>query len=212
LIQAAVQAGVGKFILASSNAVLGEQPPPLHEGLVPAPLSPYGASKLAAEAYCSAAHGSYGIDVAILRFANVYGPFCTLKTSVVAKYLRLLEAQEPITIYGDGSQTRDFIYVDDVARAIMLALQKPAGCVTLQIGTGHETSIRELASLLIDLTNSPSTIEHTPPQRGEIHRNYASIERARKVLGFEPEWDLREGIQATIAWLDSASRASNVSG
>lgn len=212
LLQAAVQAGVAKFILASSNAALGEHPPPLHEMIVPRPLSPYGASKLAAEGYCAAFHGSYELDVVMLRFANVYGPFCTNKTSVVATFLRRLAAGEPLTVYGDGSQTRDFIYVDDVACAIMLALEKPLGCATFQIGTGRETSIRELASLLIELTGSSAAIQHAVAQFGEIHRNYVSIERARATLSFDPQWELRDGIQATLAWLSEATMTAKAKG
>ena len=204
-LRAAVRAGVSKFILASSNAAIGEHPPPLHEQLVPRPKSPYGASKLAAEGYCAAFHGAYALDVVMLRFANVYGPFSANKTSVVAKFFRRLSMEEPIIVYGDGSQTRDFIYVDDVARAIMLALEKPLGCATLQIGTGRETSIAELTAMLIELTGRSAEIQYAAPQPGEIHRNYVSIERAVAELGFNPRWELRDGLQSTLAWLSEAA-------
>lgn len=203
VLEAAKRIGVEKFVLASSNAALGEHAPPLREQMVPRPISPYGASKLAAEGYCSAYHGAYDLGTVVLRFANAYGPYCANKTSVIAKFLRQLMVNDPISIYGDGTQTRDFIYVDDIARAILLALQSSVGGTTFQIGTGREVSVQDLITLLVEVTGSQSVIQHTPAQPGEIQRNYSAIDRARDVLGFEAAWGLRDGIQATLAWMES---------
>ncbi len=115
---------VETFILASSNAAVGEQAPPITEEAIPAPLSPYGASKLACEAYCSAFAESYGLRTVSLRFANAYGPFSAHKSSVVAKFIKTVLENRPLTIYGDGSQTRDFIYVDDICRTIILSIEE----------------------------------------------------------------------------------------
>jgi UDP-glucose 4-epimerase len=199
LLRAAVDAGVERFILASSNAALGEYEPPLDEKKVPRPISPYGASKLAAEGYCSAFHGSYGLRTISLRFANAYGPFSHHKTSVVAKFTKALLAGEGLTIYGDGSQTRDFIFVDDIVAAVMNSLAADVGCEVLQIATGHETSVRELVALLGEITSKDVVLEWLPQPSGEIRRNYASIERAGACLGWRPKVRLREGLEATVA-------------
>lgn len=205
---AARDAGCGRVVFASSGAPLGEQEPPLHEALVPRPLSPYGASKLAGEAYCSAFAGSFGLDTVVLRFSNVYGPYSTHKTSVVAKFIGRALAGEPLTVYGDGSQTRDFIYVDDLIDAVVLAAQRaPAGEV-LQIATGRETSVAELTGMLTELLRArgvPAARESLPPQAGEVQRNYADISRARRVLGWEPATRLEDGLRETVRWTVEAA-------
>jgi len=137
---------IKRFVFASSGAPLGEQQPPIHEEMVPRPISPYGASKLCGEAYCSAYHRSFGLDTVALRFGNVYGPRSTHKGSVVAKFIRHIFAGKPLPIYGDGNQTRDFIYVDDIVDAILLALEKPkVGGEVFQIATHQEYTVAEVA-------------------------------------------------------------------
>jgi UDP-glucose 4-epimerase len=119
------KSNVKRFVFASSGAPLGEQEPPIHEEMVPRPISPYGASKLCGEAYCSAFHGSFGVETVCLRFGNVYGPYSTHKGSVVAKFIKQILERETLTIYGDGSQTRDFIYIDDLIRAVWAGVTVP---------------------------------------------------------------------------------------
>jgi len=200
LLEAAVEQGVEKFIFASSNAVLGRKEPPLNEHTVPQPLSPYGASKLAGEAYCSAFYASYGLSTVSLRFANVYGPGSGHKTSVVAKWIQQLLAREPLTVYGDGQQTRDFIHVEDICRAIILALEAPLGGEVFQIGTGKETSVLELATLLQQILNCPAEINFVPARRGEVRRSFCDISKAKVILGFEATRSLREGLEETCHW------------
>lgn len=113
---------VDKFVFASSGAPLGEVEPPIHEEKVPRPVSPYGASKLAGEAYCNAYYKTFGIKTVVLRFGNVYGPGSSRKNSVVAKFIKQAMQGETLEIYGDGKQTRDFIYVEDLCNAIHLSL------------------------------------------------------------------------------------------
>ena len=120
-LEAARLNGVERFVFASSGAPVGEVEPPIHEELAPHPVSPYGASKLAGEGYCSAYYRSFQVNTVALRFGNVYGPGSMHKSSVVAKFIRLAMAGETLEIYGDGSQTRDFIYIDDLVEALMLA-------------------------------------------------------------------------------------------
>lgn len=195
--------GIERFIYASSNAVVGEQVPPIDEQKVPAPLSPYGASKLAGEALCSAYYHSFRIKAISLRFANAYGSYSEHKASVVAKFIQRAREGAPLIIYGDGEQTRDFIHAKDICRAIELALyyeprpenQEPV----FQIATGVETKIIDLAKMIRDLAIGSglkaSEIIFEDERRGEIRKNYADISKAKKFLGFRPEMELGEGLR-----------------
>lgn len=207
VLEAAREHGITRFVLASSNAAAGEHPPPLTEDLVPRPLSPYGASKLGAEAFCSAYQESYGISPAILRFANVYGPGSLYKSSVIAKFIRLVLAGETVTIYGDGRQTRDFIHVADVARAVVAAVQRPEADGLYQIGAGRETSVLEIIGLIEQVTGRDITVEHLDPLPGEIMRNCVDPSRAREYLGWSPTVELADGLAETYEWLAAAIAA-----
>ncbi|MDQ1404186.1 MAG: UDP-glucose 4-epimerase [Actinomycetota bacterium] len=199
------QANVRHFVLASSNAPLGGAEPPARETAVPRPSSPYGASKLAAEGYCSAFAASYGLPTTVLRFANVYGPFSYHKGSVVATFLKAVMAGERCLVYGDGSQTRDFVYVDDLCRGITLALEAGLSGETFQLGTGVATSVLELVDhLRTALAGRSVDVEHLPARPGEIDQNWSDISKARTLLGFEPSVDLPAGLARTAAWFESA--------
>src|SRR5262249_36747261 len=148
-LEACRHAGVRRFVFASSGAPVGECEPPIHEELPAHPVSPYGASKLAGEAYCSAYRRTFGLETVVLRFGNCYGPLSSHKGSVVAKFIRAAIAGEPWEIYGDGRQTRDFIFVDDVADAIIRgATADGVGGEVFQIATSAETTVLELAGQL----------------------------------------------------------------
>ena len=208
VLQACRAAGIPKMIFASTGgAILGDQEPPVHEGMVPRPISPYGASKLAGEAYCSAYTGAYGMKTAALRFSNVYGPYSYHKGSVVAQFFRNLLRGEPIVIYGDGEQTRDFLYVADLVEAILLADKiEPAGEV-FQIASGRETSIRSLLDAMkAMLPERTFDVRFEAARPGEILRNYASIEKACRILGFDPKTQLNEGLRNTWQWFISHDR------
>lgn len=205
LLQRSVRNGIQKFIFASSNAVLGDQEPPAKESIVPAPLSPYGASKLSCEALCSAFSGSYGLQTISLRFANVYGPRSSHKESVIAEFLRRASNNQQITIYGDGNQTRDFIYVDDICHAIMLAMEDDSATGVFQIGTGSETKIIDLARRIKEIANSGSDVVFEQPRKGEIIRNCSCIEKAKRVLGFRPQIGLDEGLIRTYEWFKNGN-------
>lgn len=197
LLEACRLKGVKTFIFASSNAVLGEQPPPVDEMKIPKPLSPYGASKLAGEALCSAYHHSFGLNTICLRFANCYGPYSEHKTSVITRFINWVRQGKPVTIYGDGEQTRDFIHVDDVCQAIHLCLataDQISGEV-FQIASGVETSINELADIIKEIVGVSVQILHKPKRSGEIERNYSDITKAKRVLGFEPKVKLSDGLE-----------------
>lgn len=197
-------AGCSAFVLASSVATLGEQPPPVHEGKVPRPLSPYGASKAAGEAYLHAFFGSYDLPTVALRFANVYGPWSATKGSVIPKFIRQALAGEDLEIWGDGSQTRDFVYVSDLVDAILAAARADVGGEVFQIATHRETTVSEITAMLVDLLDERAgvraRVRHGEPMKGEIRRNFSDISHAKEVLGWEPATGLREGLSATVDW------------
>lgn len=202
LLDACRRRGIDRVVFASSGATLGEAPPPVNEEVLPRPLSPYGAGKLVGEAYCQAFAGSYGMQTAALRFSNVYGPFSLRKKgNAVPNFIRRSLSNEPIVIYGDGTQTRDFIHVDDLCDCIHRATTTDglAGDV-FQVAMGVETAIVDLAELVKKATGVESEIQFEPKRAGEIHRSWADISKARRVLGFNPQVDLEQGISQTVAW------------
>ncbi len=202
----AAEGNITRLVQASSAAPLGEQTPPLDEKKPPRPLSPYGASKLAGEGYCSAFAGSYDLDTVALRFSNVYGPHSYTKGSVVAKFLRQMLRNERVAIYGDGDQTRDFIHARDIARAIYLALTEelPNRFELFQIATGTETTINTLYHMITEeMEPHGYTVAdpyYEPARKGEIYRNYADISKAEKILGYRPSVPLSAGIAETVTW------------
>jgi UDP-glucose 4-epimerase len=204
-LEAARHAGVSRFIFASSGAVTGDCDPPIHERVPTRPVSPYGASKLAAEAYCGAYARSFGVGTVSLRFSNVYGPGSGHKQSVVAKFIRQSAAGEPVVVYGDGRQTRDFIYVDDLVEAIQraIAAEDVAGEV-FQIATMKETTVLELVTALngaLAAEGLPALRTRFEPARpGEVLRNYADTRKARELLDWQPRTDLAEGLRRTVRW------------
>ena len=197
LLEACRQNGVNSFIFASSNAVVGEQEPPIDEMMITRPLSPYGASKLACEALCLCYYNSFGLKTVSLRFANCYGPFSNHKTSVVNEFINRANEGKQLVVYGDGNQTRDFIYVEDVCQAIYLALTAKNFVFgeVFQIASGKETTINKLAELMQDVIGTNLQITYETERTGEIKRNYSNIAKAKKVLGFNPQVELRQGLQ-----------------
>jgi UDP-glucose 4-epimerase len=203
LLESCRHKGVGKFIFASSSAVLGEQPPPVDESQIPRPLSLYGASKMAGEALCSAYYHSFGLNTISLRFANCYGPHSEHNTSVITRFMDWARQGKPLIVYGDGNQTRDFVHADDVCQAIHLALialdsgLKTQDFLLFQIASGVETSINELVDLIRKMTaDHQIPVIYEPRRKGEVERNYSDITKSRKLLGFTPKITLKEGLEA----------------
>lgn len=189
-----------RFVFASSNAPLGRQPPPATEDKAPLPISPYGASKLSGEAYSLGYHGSWGLGTVALRFGNAYGPFSTHKHSVVAKFFKDILTKGEVTIDGDGKQTRDFIYVGDLCRAILLALESDVGGEVFQIATGVETSILDLSAMTQEVAERKTGVHHVLPRQGDIRKNYSSIAKVQDILGWKPSVELIEGLRKTWEW------------
>jgi UDP-glucose 4-epimerase len=204
-LEACRHGGVGRFVFASSGAPVGDCEPPIHEELAPHPVSPYGASKLAGEAYCSAYKRSFGIDTVALRFGNCYGPLSSHKGSVVAKFIREALAGQAWEIYGDGAQTRDFIYVDDIAEAIYRAAITPGiGGEIFQIATNTETTVAELAESLraaLERNGVPTHgIRHAGARIGDVKRNYSDTRKAQARLGWKARMSLTDGLDRTVKW------------
>ena len=204
-LEAARRRGVARFVFASSGAPAGLVTPPITEDVVPRPISPYGASKLAGEAYCSAYAGAYGMRTVALRFSNVYGPGSRHKGSVVATFIRAALEGRPIRVNGDGTQTRDFVHVDDLVRAVRLAAQAPGeGAGLYQIATRRETSINELLALLGPLLRAAGVpepaVERAERSPADVLRNFADPARAAAELGWRPRIGLEEGLEGTLAW------------
>jgi UDP-glucose 4-epimerase len=209
-LEAARHAGVSRFVFASSGATIGEAEPPIHERLPARPVSPYGASKLAGEAYCGAYARSFGLATVALRFGNVYGPGSAHKESVVAKFIRHALAGENLPIYGDGSQTRDFIFVGDLVGAIRAALVAPdvAGEV-FQIATARETTVGEMAAALVAALTAEGlpapAIELRAARIGDVGRNFADTSKARARLGWAATTGLHDGLRETVRWALAAA-------
>lgn len=204
MLEAARHNGVKRFVFASSGAPIGEAEPPLHEEMAPHPVSPYGASKLAGEGYCSAYYRTFGVETVALRFGNVYGPRSTHKSSVVAKFIKQALAGEPLEIYGDGKQTRDFIYIDDLIEAVRLAAEvNSAAGQTFQIATNSETTVSELMKCLrVELIRNgvkDVDVEFGQVRVGDVTRNYSDNSKARSQLGWLPTFNLESGLAATVS-------------
>ena len=201
LLLASQEAGVRRFVFASSNAPIGDAEPPVNETQAPRPLSPYGASKLAGEGYCSAFYGSYGLQTLVLRFANVYGPRSSHKESIVARFVKDTLDGKSLTIFGDGQQTRDLIHVSDVCAAIGRALGTSTAGQVIQLATGVETKIMDLAHLVAQALGRPDLpLSFCPPRPGEIRRSYACIDRARQLLNWIPMVPVTVGVPQTCQW------------
>lgn len=203
VLEATRKAQIGRLVFSSTGgALIGDSTPPVDERSLPKPISPYGASKLAAEGYCHAFAKSYGINIVSLRFANVYGPYSGHKKGAVTTFMRLIWDGKPLVIFGDGSASRDFMHVDDICRGIELALgaNVPGGTV-VHLATGVETTIAELADACRRAAGRPDySIEHRPGRPGEVARNFATYDLARDLLGFEPTVVLQDGLESTWEW------------
>ena len=206
LLNAMREQGVSRLVCASTGgAILGEVPPPVHEGMVPAPASPYGASKLMLEAYCSAFSQSFAMSCLALRFSNVYGPHSYHKGSVVAAFIRRIMQGKPLVVYGDGEQTRDFVFSYDIAQAIRDAILQKDVSGVLQLGTGVPTSVNTIIDLLREVAGAEYAVEveYRDFRRGELVHTYCDISKARRIIDYDPKTELREGIRQTWEWFQN---------
>ncbi|TMQ68560.1 MAG: NAD-dependent epimerase/dehydratase family protein [Candidatus Eisenbacteria bacterium] len=215
LLLAARGSNVRRIVYTSSASVYGNpRTLPLNEDDPLSLLTPYAVSKLAGEHYCMAFYESYGLPVAAVRYSNIYGPgqdpanpYC----GVVAKFVEALFAGRPPVIHGDGSQTRDFTYIDDAVEATLLAAsaERALGEV-FNVGTGVETSVNQLAALLVRTTGVPIEPAHTDRRDVDnIRRRVVNIEKTRRALRWVPEVTLEEGLRRTVEWQRSEARSAS---
>jgi len=206
LLEASVKENIQRFIYVSTCAVYGEACYlPINEEHPIMPLSPYGISKFSAEGYCRIFHMIHGLETVCLRFFNVYGPRQSEGpySGVITQFITRLKRGEAPVIYGDGEQTRDFVYVKDVVEASMLVLEcQSCGGEVINIGTGKPTTINQLAKVLAHLLGKADVKpEYAPPRAGDIRNSYADIRKAEGVLGYKPGIKLEDGIRRLLQGL-----------
>jgi UDP-glucose 4-epimerase len=212
-LEAARHCRIKRFVFASSGAPVGEVTPPIHEELPPHPVSPYGASKLAGEGYCSAYYHTFGLETVALRFGNVYGPLSGKKDSVIAKFIKQTLKSQPVEICGDGTQTRDFIYVVDLVRAIHLAVSTPnIGGEIFQIATNYEHTVNDVVELLKKELKAQLNIDMAvffgARRKGDVNRNYSDTSKAKRVLDWKSEIQLEKGIEEIVDWFKTKNTAA----
>ncbi len=193
-----------KVVFASTGgAIIGEYEGAINEQIAANPLSPYGANKLAVEGLLSAYQGSFGLNSASMRFSNVYGPGSQRKSSVISTFCKMYIQDGSLQINGDGLQTRDYIYVDDISDAIIRVIQQD-GQGIFQLGTGVGTSILEIKDIFLSLAPTRKIeLKYVKGLSGEVRHNKADISRISNELGFKPVFSLERGIRETIDWFQN---------
>ena len=210
LLVAARDQKVRRVVYAASSSAYGDQPTlPKSEHMLPDPLSPYAVAKLVGEYYCQVFTRVYGLETVSLRYFNVFGPRQdpgSQYSGVVSRFISSLQLNERPVIYGDGEQSRDFTYIDNVVFANLQAAeaQDAAGKV-INIANGERITLNQLLAELKDLTGKQDvTAEYLEPRLGDVRHSLADVTLARKFLGYESKVDLREGLQRTIDWWKSS--------
>ena len=206
MLVAARDAGVQRFVYAASSSAYGDTKVlPKVETIPPDPLSPYAVSKYVGELYCAVFARLYGLPAIGLRYFNVFGrrqdpegPYA----AAIPKFARAILRGERPTIYGDGEQTRDFNYIDNVVQANLKACAAPAAALgeVFNIGGGKRITVNELTRKMIALLGSDVEPEHVPPLKGDVRDSLADVDKARRLLGWEPEIDVLEGLERAIGW------------
>lgn len=207
LLVAARAAGVRRVIYAGSSAAYGDAATlPKHEGMLPDPISPYAVAKLAGEHYMRSFTRVYGLETVVLRYFNVFGPYqdpSSHYSGVLAIFCRRMLAGEQVTIHGDGEQSRDFTYIENVVHGNLLAAAAPAEKVSgrmMNLATGSRATLNQTFAILRELTGYSGEPAYGASRAGDIHDSLADIGIARQLLGYEPMVDFREGLRQTVEW------------
>lgn len=206
VLESARQAKVERVTLAASSSAYGDNPVPWIEHMPVRSKSPYGANKVAGEAYFAAYSNSYGLDTVSLRYFNVFGPRQNANSAyaaVIAAFAKALLAGERPTIYGDGEQSRDFTYIDNVVHANLLAARsaKPLEGEVVNVGCGDQISVNQLARFMAERLGRPDlTPMYQPERAGDIKHSYADLQKARRLLGYEPIVGFEPGLATTVGW------------
>ena len=195
---------VDKVIYASSSSVYGDSPTlPKHEEMMPNPLSPYAVNKLAAEYYCNVFTGVYGLKTVSLRYFNVFGPRqdpTSEYAAVIPKFIRLIADGKSPVIYGDGEQSRDFTYIDNVIQANIKAAEHREVTGVFNAACGSKMTVNELARELMNIIGKEVDINYQPPRPGDIKHSLADSSKAKRSFGFDPNVSIEEGLKETVAW------------
>jgi UDP-N-acetylglucosamine/UDP-N-acetyl-alpha-D-glucosaminouronate 4-epimerase len=201
LLEAARASGVRRVVFASSSSIYGDNEVPTHEGLTPSPKSPYAASKLAGEIYCATYTRTFGLSTIALRYFNVFGPWQDPNSdyaAVIPKFIRLAKAGAPLPVHGDGLQSRDFTYIDNVVAANLAAAEAAAEGVAVNIGAGHQHSLMDLIGLIERHLGRPVVRVHEPARAGDVRHTQADISLARRLILYDPAVDFETGLRMTI--------------
>ncbi len=201
LLEAARAHGVARFIYASSSSVYGDTAElPMRETSRPQPLSPYGVTKLAAEHLCQLYHANFRLPTVSLRYFTVYGPR-QRPDMAFHRFIRALLRGEKLPVYGNGEQTRDFTYVDDIVTANLQAMQADIGGVVLNIGGGSRVTLNHVLELLGEIMGVPVQIDRQGAQHGDVRHTWADTGAAQKLIGYAPRHNLADGLRAEVEWL-----------
>lgn len=203
LLENSRKAGVRRFVYAASSSAYGDtEVLPKSEAMPANPLSPYALQKWVGERYCKLYHELYGLETVSLRYFNVFGPGqdpYSEYSAVIPKFTTKLLAKEPITVYGDGEQSRDFTYIDNVIQANLLALSAPnAPGEVCNIGCGRRVSLNQLIQILEELLKVRAQVTYAPAKPGDVRHSLADITKATRVLGYVPETEIEEGLRRTV--------------
>ncbi len=207
LLEACRRAGIGRFLFASSSSVYGDGTVPFREDDEDLrPVSPYGVSKLMGEHYVRIYARLHGIRATCLRFFTVYGPRQRPDLAIRSFTQALLEGRE-IPMFGDGSTERDYTHIDDILRGVLAALDRPEPFAVYNLGGSHPVPLRRLVELLGEYTGRTPLLRRLPEQPGDARRTFASIEKARANLGYEPKVPIEEGLRAFVAWIRAEAQS-----
>ncbi len=208
LLEASVSRRIERFVYASSSSVYGDAAPiPMLETARPAPLSPYGVTKLAAEHLCMLYHANYNVPTVAVRYFTVYGPR-QRPDMAFHRFLKAIHHNEPLSLYGDGEQTRDFTFVEDAVTATIAAAERGADGSVYNVGGGSRVSMNEILDVMAECTGKAPDVQRGETQRGDMRDTFADTTRAKTDLGFTPRVILRDGILAEYQWLTSLSGTS----
>jgi UDP-glucose 4-epimerase len=211
LLVAAREAGVQRVIYAGSSSAYGDTPTlPKHEEMLPNPMSPYAVAKLAGEHYMRSFTRVYGLETVVFRYFNVFGPYqdpSSHYSGVLAVFCRRMLAGQQPTIFGDGEQSRDFTYIENVVHGNLLAAAAPADKVSgrmMNLATGSRITLNKTFEILRELTGHSGEPAYAAPRAGDIRDSLADIRLAGELLGYQPQVDFREGLRRTVEWYRGA--------
>jgi UDP-glucuronate 4-epimerase len=209
LLEAAIGRGKPRFLFASSSSVYGinSRLPFSEEDPITLPISPYAATKRAAELHVFTFHHLHGLEAVCLRFFTVYGPRQRPEMAI-ARFIRCLEEGRPIPFYGDGGSRRDYTYIEDIVDGVEAALSAPLSFEIINLGGAHPVTLADLVRALESVTGKPAILDRQPDQPGDVPATYAAVEKAQRLLGFQARVPLEEGLRRSVEWYRNQRRTA----